>query len=339
MPVLWGLDLKEIHPRKFASGYMWNKVYHLRRTKFIVYQLAMILCVVSEACGTAALDHYRSAHKQVKNAKIPGVSEYSGDFIGVASYNIFNGIYVAFIFGAAFFFDLIWPERREDRGIRWAWKICAISTIISTLASALGMTIVFATRSSIIYGTSEQSKAVAQWLRDTGADPLRYKDNKLAIASIAMLWPGWVACIAACIVLWMGDAYVTRNGPWTTTERHLRDQEGMFDRPTGYVETTTTTTDSDSSSETRLVDGMPVVVPHPQAPAPPAPAPVVPHLKPGDEGFNWHDDQLKNPNRGGGPTLRPSQLAEKQAKDAEKRAAAAKGQQAVQGKENGDEKL
>lgn len=32
-----------------------NRDYHLRRTKFVVYQLAMILCVVSESLGTAAL--------------------------------------------------------------------------------------------------------------------------------------------------------------------------------------------------------------------------------------------------------------------------------------------
>jgi len=40
---------------KFKGSYMFNKVYHLRRTKMIVYQIAMILCVCSESVGTAAL--------------------------------------------------------------------------------------------------------------------------------------------------------------------------------------------------------------------------------------------------------------------------------------------
>lgn len=31
-----------------------NKDYYLRRTKFIVYQLAMIFCVVSESLGEPA---------------------------------------------------------------------------------------------------------------------------------------------------------------------------------------------------------------------------------------------------------------------------------------------
>jgi hypothetical protein len=54
-PVIWGLDLKEMQWRKFKASYMFNQVYHLRRTKMIVYQIAMILCVVSESVGTAAL--------------------------------------------------------------------------------------------------------------------------------------------------------------------------------------------------------------------------------------------------------------------------------------------
>lgn len=55
MAVIWGLDLKEMQWGKFKNSYMWNKEYHLRRIKFIVYQCAMIFCVVSESLGTAAL--------------------------------------------------------------------------------------------------------------------------------------------------------------------------------------------------------------------------------------------------------------------------------------------
>lgn len=54
-PVIWGLPLSEIRASKFKSSNMWSEDYHLRRTKFIVYQLAMILCVVSESLGTAAM--------------------------------------------------------------------------------------------------------------------------------------------------------------------------------------------------------------------------------------------------------------------------------------------
>lgn len=55
MAVIWGLDLHEMQWGKFKGSYMFNQVYHLRRSKMIVYQIAMILCVVSESLGTAAL--------------------------------------------------------------------------------------------------------------------------------------------------------------------------------------------------------------------------------------------------------------------------------------------
>lgn len=56
MAVLWGLDLREMQRGKFGNNYMWkNTEYHMRRTRFIIYQCAMILTVVSESLGTAAL--------------------------------------------------------------------------------------------------------------------------------------------------------------------------------------------------------------------------------------------------------------------------------------------
>jgi hypothetical protein len=55
MAVIWGLDLREMQWGKFKGSYMFNQDYHLRRTKMIVYQIAMILCVCSESVGTAAL--------------------------------------------------------------------------------------------------------------------------------------------------------------------------------------------------------------------------------------------------------------------------------------------
>jgi hypothetical protein len=56
MAVIWGLDLRDMQWSKFGNKYMWkNTDYHMRRTRFIIYQCAMILCVVSESLGTAAL--------------------------------------------------------------------------------------------------------------------------------------------------------------------------------------------------------------------------------------------------------------------------------------------
>ncbi|BAE61162.1 unnamed protein product [Aspergillus oryzae RIB40] len=70
----------------------------------------------------------------------PGVKVHNNSFIGAASYNIFVGISVATIFGAAFFFDLFWPDRYESPSVRLAWKICAVVVSVMMLSSALLMT-------------------------------------------------------------------------------------------------------------------------------------------------------------------------------------------------------
>ena len=55
MSVIWGLDLRELQWGKFKGAYMFNNVYHLRRMKMIVYQIAMTLCICSESVGTGAM--------------------------------------------------------------------------------------------------------------------------------------------------------------------------------------------------------------------------------------------------------------------------------------------
>lgn len=56
MAVIWGLDLRDMKWSAFKSSYMFgNTDFHMRRTKFVVYQLAMIFLVVSESLGTAVL--------------------------------------------------------------------------------------------------------------------------------------------------------------------------------------------------------------------------------------------------------------------------------------------
>jgi hypothetical protein len=87
MAVIWGLDLREIQWSKFKSGYMWNNEYHMRRTKFIIYQLAMILCVVSESLGTVALSDYVDQQKFVAKLN-QNVTVHNNDYIGIASYSM-----------------------------------------------------------------------------------------------------------------------------------------------------------------------------------------------------------------------------------------------------------
>jgi hypothetical protein len=212
MAVIWGLDLKDMQWSKFKGGYMWNNEYHLRRTKFIVYQLAMILCVVSESLGTDVLSGSYSRHpyRMIRLRICPDyVSEQkyvqrygttlgtdinikNNDIVGAFSYNIFVGVFVATIFGAAFFFDLFWPDRHESLSVRIAWKACSILACIFALSSAICLTVILATKRAVLVGDTTGLELKLK-------SPLTYKDNGEAIASVVLLWLGWIATCAACV--------------------------------------------------------------------------------------------------------------------------------------------
>ncbi|OJJ80415.1 uncharacterized protein ASPGLDRAFT_51628 [Aspergillus glaucus CBS 516.65] len=229
MTVIWGLDLHEIHWSKFGSSNMFNRVYHLRRTKMIVYQIAMILCVCSEAVGTAALSDYLDQQSQIQGQH-PGVKVHNNDFIGAASYNIWAGVSVAWVFGGAFFFDLFWPERHEDRGIRWAWKFCAVAESIMMLASALAMTIITATHSAEITGTDAAS-ARQYWEESMKKPALRYYTNPKAVASVVLAWPGVVGTIASTIILWLSHKHDDEFGPKSNYGRSLENGDDSETEP------------------------------------------------------------------------------------------------------------
>jgi len=140
--------------------------------------------------------------------------EYNDDFVGIASYNIFVGIAVATIFGAAFFFDLFWPERHESRAVRMAWKICVVLACIMALADALALTVIVATHRVTITGVSALT-AQTLYASDnkSGNPPLIYKKYGRAVASVVFLWPGFVATVASTVILFMSHAHDDKFGP------------------------------------------------------------------------------------------------------------------------------
>lgn len=222
MAVIWGLDLREIQWSKFKNSYMWNKEYHLRRTKFIIYQVAMIFCVVSESLGTAALSDYIDQQDFV-SIRNPSARVHNNNFIGIASYNIFVGIYVATIFGSAFFFDLFWPERTESASVKIAWKVCSIIACMLTLSCALAYTDIVATRSALVTGVemAEAEQMVAAY----GGSPLRYSKNGRAVASVVFLWVGMVGTFVSTYLLWHSIEHIDAYGPKSTHARSREDTE------------------------------------------------------------------------------------------------------------------
>lgn len=155
---------------------------------------------------------------------------YNNDYVGAASYNIFAGVFVAFIFGAAFFFDLIWPQRKESRSVLIAWKVCGVLAVIFHLASALTLTIITAKHVSKIrgdYGRSALSHdEVQHWWRQYSKHseaPLVYRHNPRAIPAVVFVWLGWISVLPSCLLLFLGIEN-KENGPGPTS-RHAREQD------------------------------------------------------------------------------------------------------------------
>jgi hypothetical protein len=128
--------------------------------------------------------------------RYPGGVIHNDDYIGAASFNIFVGVFVATIFGAAFFFDLFWPVRKESSSVKLAWKICAILASLLALASALTMTIILATHDAWISGLTASEIKDATLRGYSNSSPLSYRKNARALASVVLIWPGWVATVA-----------------------------------------------------------------------------------------------------------------------------------------------
>jgi len=219
-PVIWGLDLKDLQWKKFGHSYMWkNKDYHLRRTKFVIYQLAMICMVVSESIGTAALSDYVKQQSTIEKLH-SSANVHNDDFVGIASYNIFCGVSVATIFGAGFFFDLFFPERYEPKNIRWAWRLSAVFVTLCTIADALAFTVIVATGNAWISANSTDAERIAL---EKINPPLVYRHNGRAIAATVFLWLGMVATVASCIIMWLYYQHLDTYGAKSHSAR-MRDE-------------------------------------------------------------------------------------------------------------------
>ncbi|KAL9094752.1 MAG: hypothetical protein Q9165_003023 [Trypethelium subeluteriae] len=176
----------------------------------------MITTVVSESLGTDTLSDYVQQEDYLSHR---GYTELNNNFIGIASYNIFNGIYIATIFGGGFFFDLFWPARAESPSVRVAWKVCGILACFSCAATAIAMTYIVVTGHATI--PAQVPPQVLAGLPKSKDAPLRYRDSGRAMASAMLLWPGLLFTIASTILLWFANNH---NEVYGAEATHVREQ-------------------------------------------------------------------------------------------------------------------
>jgi len=187
----------------------------------------MICCVISESLGTAALSEYVDQQGKIEGMN-SDASVHNNDYVGIASFNIFSGIFTATIFGAAFFFDLFWPERHESRAVRIAWRVCAVIACVFGLADAIALTVIVATKSAYISGVSA-AEARRLLGEDVKGAPLTYRRSGRALASVIFLWPGIVFTFASAYILFRSIMHDDQYGPFSSsarTEQKLKQETG-----------------------------------------------------------------------------------------------------------------
>jgi uncharacterized membrane protein len=173
--------------------------------------------------GTTIADTYLADYVKEQNLierLHSSAAVHNDDFVGIAAYNIFCGVTVATVFGAAFFFDLFFPERYEPRNIRWAWRLSAVFVTLCTIGDALAFTVIVATGKATITADTEDAEQIA--LQHINP-PLVYRHNGRAIAATVFLWLGLMGTIASCILLWLYYNHLDTYGPKSQTAR-MRDE-------------------------------------------------------------------------------------------------------------------
>lgn len=156
----------------------------------------MIFLVISESLGTAVLSDYVDQQSDLQNT-FPGIKVFNNNYIGIASFNIFVGVFAAIVFGAAFFFELFFPARYEPRWVQNMWIGSAIFCCTAGLGDALAYTVILALHGIKLSGFDYSNSALSAALEEQkDKTPVSYRNSGRAVASVVFLWFGWMFAIA-----------------------------------------------------------------------------------------------------------------------------------------------
>jgi hypothetical protein len=196
---------------------MFDPRWHLRRERFVVYQLAMLICLAAECTCTYSLDKYEDLQKHVESFSGHRAHLYNNDIIDAEITTIVFCVMVATLFGADFFFLLFFPRRRYPSWYTITKKIFAVVITMGVFAAAVMSTVVIARNSAIISGVSQQE---AQDLTNLYfRPPLKYNKWAVNIAYVCVLWPGFIATAASTYLLFKAANWDAVHGTAPSDER------------------------------------------------------------------------------------------------------------------------
>lgn len=224
MAVIWGFDLSQMSWSAFGSKNMMDRRWHLRRERFIFYQLAMLICLAAECTATYSLSKYEKLQNHMEQASGYTAHVHNNDIIAAEILTIVFCVFVATLFGADFFFLLFWPTRRYPKWYNATKKALAVGITLGVLAAALMSTVVVARHFSFINGVGDAVKQ--QLINEYPHPPLHYNRWAVNIAYLVLLWLGFISTLASTIVMFIATSYDERYGP---------EPKGSIESPAGLT--------------------------------------------------------------------------------------------------------
>jgi len=198
MAVIWGFDLSQMSWSAFGHKKMFDRRWQLRRERFIVYQLAMLICLAAECTATYSLSKYEAQQTNIERLS-ENAAVHNNDIIAAECLTIVFCVLVATIYGADFFFLVFWPARRYPRWYNWTKQGLAMGITIGLAAATLMSTIVVASHKSYITGIPIEE--ADGYERLFYRPPLLYRAWSVNIAYVVLLWLGFISTLASTILM------------------------------------------------------------------------------------------------------------------------------------------
>ncbi|KAF8150220.1 hypothetical protein B0H34DRAFT_733101 [Crassisporium funariophilum] len=205
MAVIWGFDLSHMSWGSFGHQKMFDRRWHLRRERFIIYQLAMLLSLAAECTATYSLSKYENHQDHIERLSGYTASVHNNDIVAAAIVTIVFCVLVATIFGADFFFLVFWPRRVYPRWYNTTKKVLAVLITLGMAASALMSTIVVASHSSFITGASHTN--IQQYTQVYSRPNLVYRRFPQNIAWVVLIWPALLSTVASTTIMFIAVAH------------------------------------------------------------------------------------------------------------------------------------
>ncbi|KAJ3503504.1 hypothetical protein NLJ89_g8403 [Agrocybe chaxingu] len=210
MAVIWGFDLSEMSWSAFEHRRMFEKRWYLRRERFIIYQLAMLIALAAECTATYALAKYEFLQSNIGRLSGHTASLHSNDIRAAAILTIVFCVFVATLFGADFFFLLFWPKRRYPRWYDMTKKAIAVWICLGVGAAAIMSTIVVAMNEAYISGVGDRT--AIELVDSYPRPPLVYRTFPQNIAWVVLLWLALIPTISSTMLMFKSSVHDSRYG-------------------------------------------------------------------------------------------------------------------------------